>query len=221
MLAAHPDDEHARKQQSRDVRGAVRRRRSPRRSPRPRRQALAQDWSKLDPPRLVREFEDVGEPHAGRVRPREPQADGVRRPRVERRSFETLKPKLGEERAQRRGRRTEPRGQAAARRRPRRRRSATSPPGAIDRAAFLERFGHRGTNEMELAQPRWSEAPEELDRLVRRREGRAHGRRLAVDVGDDRRRGEARPARSATSSSSRSSGSARTSGSARPASTTC
>ena len=38
--------------------------------------------------------------------------------------------------------------------------------GRIDRAAFLEKFGHRGTNEMELAQPRWSEAPEELDRLM-------------------------------------------------------
>jgi pyruvate,water dikinase len=29
--------------------------------------------------------------------------------------------------------------------------------GKIDRAAFLERFGHRGPQEMELAQPRWSE----------------------------------------------------------------
>lgn len=38
--------------------------------------------------------------------------------------------------------------------------------GELDRVAFLERFGHRGTNEMELAQPRWSEVPHELDRLV-------------------------------------------------------
>jgi pyruvate,water dikinase len=38
--------------------------------------------------------------------------------------------------------------------------------GEIDRAAFLERFGHRGTNEMELSQPRWAEAPEHLDALV-------------------------------------------------------
>jgi pyruvate,water dikinase len=38
--------------------------------------------------------------------------------------------------------------------------------GSLDRAAFLEQFGHRGTNEMELAQPRWSEAPQELDRLI-------------------------------------------------------
>jgi pyruvate,water dikinase len=31
--------------------------------------------------------------------------------------------------------------------------------GKIDRATFLERFGHRGPHEMELAQPRWSEDP--------------------------------------------------------------
>jgi pyruvate,water dikinase len=31
--------------------------------------------------------------------------------------------------------------------------------GRIDRAAFLERFGHRGPNEMELASPRWAEDP--------------------------------------------------------------
>src|SRR5262249_22701266 len=29
--------------------------------------------------------------------------------------------------------------------------------GQVDRAAFLERFGHRGPQEMELAQPRWAE----------------------------------------------------------------
>jgi pyruvate,water dikinase len=38
--------------------------------------------------------------------------------------------------------------------------------GSVSRADFLARFGHRGTNEMELAQPRWGEKPEELDRLV-------------------------------------------------------
>jgi pyruvate,water dikinase len=38
--------------------------------------------------------------------------------------------------------------------------------GSLDRAAFLQQFGHRGTNEMELAQPRWSEVPQELDRLI-------------------------------------------------------
>jgi len=44
--------------------------------------------------------------------------------------------------------------------------------GALTRAAFLERFGHRGTNEMELSQPRWAEAPEKLDALIR--SGEAH-----------------------------------------------
>src|SRR5262249_38058465 len=39
--------------------------------------------------------------------------------------------------------------------------------GTLDRVAFLERFGHRGTNEMELSQPRWGESPGELERLVK------------------------------------------------------
>jgi pyruvate,water dikinase len=38
--------------------------------------------------------------------------------------------------------------------------------GALDRAAFLQRFGHRGSQEMELAQPRWAEEPALLDRLL-------------------------------------------------------
>src|SRR5262249_15149101 len=36
--------------------------------------------------------------------------------------------------------------------------------GRIDRARFLSLFGHRGSQEMELSQPRWSEAPETLER---------------------------------------------------------
>jgi phosphohistidine swiveling domain-containing protein len=39
--------------------------------------------------------------------------------------------------------------------------------GRLGRAAFLERFGHRGNHEMELAQPRWREDPAALDRLLR------------------------------------------------------
>src|SRR5439155_11121882 len=31
--------------------------------------------------------------------------------------------------------------------------------GTIDKATFLHRFGHRGSQEMELSQPRWSEDP--------------------------------------------------------------
>jgi pyruvate,water dikinase len=35
--------------------------------------------------------------------------------------------------------------------------------GRLDRAAFLTRFGHRGNQEMELAQPRWSEDASALE----------------------------------------------------------
>jgi pyruvate,water dikinase len=38
--------------------------------------------------------------------------------------------------------------------------------GRLDRAAFLERFGHRGSQEMELAQPRWAEDAAAVDRLI-------------------------------------------------------
>jgi pyruvate,water dikinase len=37
--------------------------------------------------------------------------------------------------------------------------------GRMDRAQFLEKFGHRGRQEMELSQPRWNEDPAALDRL--------------------------------------------------------
>lgn len=37
--------------------------------------------------------------------------------------------------------------------------------GRLERATFLERFGHRGPQDMELAQPRWREDPAALDRL--------------------------------------------------------
>ncbi len=38
--------------------------------------------------------------------------------------------------------------------------------GNLERGEFLKRFGHRGSHEMELAQPRWSEEPESIDRMV-------------------------------------------------------
>ncbi|HEY2911218.1 MAG TPA: PEP-utilizing enzyme, partial [Gemmataceae bacterium] len=38
--------------------------------------------------------------------------------------------------------------------------------GAIARTEFLEQFGHRSTNEMELSQPRWSEDSVAVDSLV-------------------------------------------------------
>ncbi len=36
----------------------------------------------------------------------------------------------------------------------------------IDRAAFVEKFGHRGSGEMELSEPRWNEDPQTLDRVI-------------------------------------------------------
>jgi pyruvate,water dikinase len=39
--------------------------------------------------------------------------------------------------------------------------------GRIDRGLFLKHFGWRGNQEMELAQPRWSEDPSALDRMAR------------------------------------------------------
>ena len=38
--------------------------------------------------------------------------------------------------------------------------------GTVNRKAFLEHFGHRGNQEMELSQPRWAEDPTALDRLL-------------------------------------------------------
>jgi pyruvate,water dikinase len=38
----------------------------------------------------------------------------------------------------------------------------------LDHETFLQKFGHRGHNEMELAQPRWSEDPHELDQLLKK-----------------------------------------------------
>jgi pyruvate,water dikinase len=35
--------------------------------------------------------------------------------------------------------------------------------GSLDLSAFLERFGHRGPEELELAQPRWRDVPPEVD----------------------------------------------------------
>jgi pyruvate,water dikinase len=47
--------------------------------------------------------------------------------------------------------------------------------GKLERTSFLTRFGHRGSHEMELAQPRWSEDHAALDRLVQAGGGRAAG----------------------------------------------
>jgi rifampicin phosphotransferase len=39
--------------------------------------------------------------------------------------------------------------------------------GRLGREEFLKRFGHRGSQDMELAQPRWAEDPSALDHLPR------------------------------------------------------
>lgn len=127
-------------------------------------QAMAQDWTKLDPPALVQVF------HTWVERTLVAFARDSLKPTVFadlswRGLLETLSPKLGEERARAAV------GELALGARP--------PDGAnlaeairdcagetMSREEFLTRFGHRGSNEMELAQPRWSEAPEELTRLL-------------------------------------------------------
>jgi pyruvate,water dikinase len=43
--------------------------------------------------------------------------------------------------------------------------------GRMERQTFLQHFGHRGNHEMELAQPRWDEDPEALDRLIAQQGG--------------------------------------------------
>ena len=107
-------------------------------------------------------------------------------------SFETLKPKLGEERARVAVGELSLGAAAAGRREPRPAAFATSRRDDSTRAEFLEQFGHRGTNEMELAQPRWSEAPAGTRQARSRRERAASTAAVAADVGEDRGRGEAR-----------------------------
>lgn len=129
------------------------------------RAALNQDWAKLDPPALVRTFRGWVQKTLVEFA-RDSLKPTVFADQAWESLLETLKPKLGEERA----------------------RSAVGelslgahPPadadlprgiqdlaaGVTDRAEFLQRFGHRGTNEMELAQPHWHEAPDELARLMK------------------------------------------------------
>jgi pyruvate,water dikinase len=128
-------------------------------------QALARDWSKFEPPALADEFR-VWVNKALVEFARESLKPTVFADLMWNEIFETLKPKLGEERAR------VAVGELSL--------GAAPPEGAdlargvrdleagrLTRAAFLESFGHRGTNEMELAQPRWVEAPHELDKLVR------------------------------------------------------
>ena len=65
--------------------------------------------------------------------------------------------------------------------------------GRQSREAFLQRFGHRAVNEMELSQPRWREDLNYVDRMIGRLSGVAqsspHERHLAQT--ESRRRAEA------------------------------
>ncbi len=54
--------------------------------------------------------------------------------------------------------------------------------GRMDRVAFLARFGHRSNQDMELAQPRWSEDPAALDRFLRHP---PHAAKVAGEVNAD------------------------------------
>ena len=53
--------------------------------------------------------------------------------------------------------------------------------GELSRDAFLANFGHRGPREMELAQPRWSEAPETLP-APGLKTGSSHGETRGLDA---------------------------------------
>lgn len=132
--------------------------------------ALSQDWSKLPPAAVASEF------HAWVDLTLVDFAKESLKPTVFadlawNELFEQLKPKLGEERARvavgELSLGSAPPGDANL---PAGVRDLAS--GLLPRAEFLETFGHRGANEMELAQPRWSENPRELDRLVRGAKGR-------------------------------------------------
>jgi phosphohistidine swiveling domain-containing protein len=54
--------------------------------------------------------------------------------------------------------------------------------GRLSRAGFLRRFGHRGSQEMELAQPRWNEQPEAVAALAGERVSAAHGAAAGADA---------------------------------------
>ncbi len=128
-------------------------------------QALAQDWAKFDPARLVLEFRMWGNYTLVEFA-RHSLKPTVFADLAWNETVEALRPRLGEDRAR------VAVGEMIL---------GAAPPadanlpgavrdlaaGKLTRAEFLEKFGHRGTNEMELAQPRWAEAPQELDKLVR------------------------------------------------------
>lgn len=133
--------------------------------------ALAQDWSKLDSPTVLEEF----------------------RRWVERTFIEfardSLKPtaiaaylwdQLGDDPNAARGANTPPDKSLSAG-------LNALATGSLNRAEFLERFGHRCGNELELSQPRWSEDPAAVDTLA------SANRPLHLPPGGGGRRDEVEP----------------------------
>ncbi len=113
--------------------------------------ALAQDWAKLDPPQLVTDFRRW-----------------VDRTFVEF-ARDALKPtalaaflweQLGNAADAGRGAKPPEEKSLAAG-------VSALAAGTLSRAEFLDRFGHRCGNELELAQPRWSEDPVAVDALAK------------------------------------------------------
>lgn len=127
------------------------------------RAALAQDWSKLDPPAVKAEFDRwVAKTLVEFAR------DSLKPTVLANVCWEVLTerltPALGAERARAAvaevalGAKPPEEADVAG--------GVTAfAKGELDRAAFLARFGHRGRNEMELAAPRWGEDPGAVDQL--------------------------------------------------------
>jgi len=142
--------------------------------------ALTQDWAKLDPPAIVREFEKWTQATLIDFA-RDSLKPTVFADQAWINLTEILTAKLGEERARIAV------GELSL---------GAHPPadadlakairnlaaGTLERKEFLEQFGHRTTNEMELAQPRWSEVPDALSKLVH--PDKAHGERSMSQEGN-------------------------------------
>lgn len=127
------------------------------------RAALAQDWRKLDPPALKQAF-DTWVRKALVDFARDSLKPTVFAELAWTTLYEQLKPRLGEDQAR------VAVGEVALGAKPPEEADLAAgvkalAAGEMDRVAFLERFGHRCANEMELAHPRWSEDPGELLKL--------------------------------------------------------
>lgn len=127
-------------------------------------QAIGQDWSKFDPPALVQEFE-LWRDYTLVDFARDSLKPTVFADYYWSALVEMLRPKLGEERAKAAvgelslgALAVDGEDFAAA--------IQALAAGRLSRADFVGGFGHRGTNEMELAQPRWAEDPAAVDWLL-------------------------------------------------------